>query len=159
MNQLILFSMMAFQPPAPQTPAALPSQIVLASASYTNKSGAKWAGTGSFAARLSTSSCYNYDSYDLQPVKVAGKLTFASSMRGGGACVMPQVSHGNFYVLVLGTAGVTIVNAAATASGSFGGLAAYRIHGGPFGVWADFQNSNTTGKTARAGVLFSWGEK
>ncbi len=143
-----------------QSAPIVPAQIVLASASYSDHPGAKWAGTFSFAMRVPTPvNSYSYTSYDLGPVKVNGKLTFSNSMRTGGALLVPQLSHGAFYAFVLGTAGVTTVNATALASGSFGALAAYQLPGKPWGFWGDFQSSNTTGKTARLGLLFAWGGK
>lgn len=157
----LIFSALALgQVPAPQPAPALPSDIALLSASYADHPGEKWAGTLSVALKLPTTvPSYSYNSWDLGLTKVNGKVTFSNSMRTGGALLVPQLSHGNFYTFFLGTAGVTTVNAAALASGSFGALAAYRIKGGPWGLWGDFQSSNTTGKTARVGALYSWGTK
>jgi hypothetical protein len=158
----ILFFGLMFLPPG-TTPAtvttSLPSQVVFASASYTDHPGAKWAGTLSFASRLPTpAGCYSYTSYDLQPTRLDGKVTVSNSTRTGVACEIPQLSRGNFHAFVLGTGGITTVNNLILGSGSVGGLAAYTLKHG-FGTWLDVQNSNTTGKTARVGVLFAWRTK
>jgi hypothetical protein len=146
-------------PPAPTTTTpTLPAEVVFASGSYTDKPGEKFAGTISFATRLPTpASSYSYTSWDVGFTKVNSKVTFSNSTRTGGALELPQVSLGAFHVFILGTAGVTTINASALASGSFGVLLAYQIPKTPWGFWGDFQDSNTTGKTVRLGVLFAWG--
>ena len=138
----------------------LPSQVVFASASYTDHPGGKFAGTLSYATKLpAPANCYNYDSLDIGLVKIQGKQTFQQSTRVGGACAIPQLSSGDVTVFVLATGGVTVANANMLPSGAVGGLVAWRPKGKNWGAWGDVQSSNTTGKTARVGVLFGWGGK
>ena len=158
MIPLVAFTTFLFAPPG-STTAVLPAEIVLLSASYSDHPGPKFAGTFSFATRLpSPAACYSYSSFDLSLTRVNGKPTFADSTRTGGACRVDQFSAGGLSVYIIGTAGATIVNATALASGSFGALAAYQFSGKPWGIWGDYQDSNTTGKTARIGVLLAWGK-
>lgn len=169
MTPIILFSTMLFVPPG-TTPAvqSLPSEIVLVSASYSDHPGEKWGGTLSFATRLAApQSCYSYTSIDLGLTRVSGKVTWSESTRTGGACQIPQLSTTKFSAFILGTGGMTIVNASALASGSAGVLLVYQLSPkwltkisatASIPLWIDYQNSNTTGKTARVGGGFAWGK-
>ena len=153
-------------PPVTTAPVAttvpvnlLPGEIVFVSGSYANNPGEKFAGTISFATRLPTpANSYSYTSWDIGYTKVNGKGAFSNSTRTGGALEVQQISSERFHVFILGTAGVTTINASALASGSFGVLVAYQLPNKPWGFWGDFQDSNTTGKTVRLGALFAWGK-
>ena len=165
MTSLPLFLGMLFVPPG-STTTVLPAEIVLLSASYSDHPGAKWAGTLSFATQLKApATCFSYTSLDVQPVLAAGKLTIAQSTRTGGACQVPQLSRGNFNMFILGTGGMTVINSSILGSGAAGILAAYMLRpkwlerisaGAALPLWIDYQDSNTTGKSARLGVGLAW---
>jgi hypothetical protein len=141
--------------PTPAPANTLPSQLVFGAASYTDQPGEKWAGTLSYASRVSTTAqAYSYTSWDIGITRVAGKATFSNSTRTGGAVLLRQ--FGNVYIFALGTAGITTVNAAVSASGSFGALFAYKQTSWKFFPWADIQKSNTTGTTGRIGAGYTW---